>query len=209
MAATNVTWHRSRANGERRDQANEYRAVVQWFTGLSASGKSLLADMVEVERFRRGCHTFVLDSDNLCHGLCTDTGFTLEDRDETRRRLGKVAKLFPEAGLIVLSAPISSLRGGRKPGRAQVPRGDSREIHGPASVDVCERRNSNGLYDRARRGQIANFTGVSLPYAASVSPELTMHSEKLTVGESAAQVLDLIGDRSILPVASDKYPRNS
>lgn len=209
MEATNITWHASRIDRGHRERAGGHRATVLWFTGLSASGKSTLAHLVEEELFRRGCRTFVLDGDNVRHGLCSDLGFSLEERAENLRRVGEVAKLFLEAGVIVLSAFISPLRSERERVRALFPHGDFLEIYCAAPLDVCERRDPKGLYGRARNGLIANFTGISSPYEAPVNPELTVDTGRLTVSESVAQVLALIGERGILAGRPDTGSGNS
>lgn len=198
MESRNVTWHKSKVDRGQRERASGHRGAVLWFTGLSASGKSTLAHFVEEELFRQGCRTFVLDGDNVRHGLCSDLGFSLEDRDENLRRVGEVSKLFLEAGVIVLSAFISPLRAERERVRALIPHGDFLEIHCAASLAVCEQRDPKGLYKRARNGLIAEFTGISSPYEAPVNPELALATDQLSVEESVAQILDLVRARGII-----------
>jgi adenylylsulfate kinase len=198
LEARNIVWHQSRISREQRQEAHGHRGVVLWFTGLSASGKSTLAHAVEEALHQRGCHTFVLDGDNVRHGLCSDLGFSLEDRDENLRRVGEVAKLFLEAGVIVLTAFISPLKQERERVRALVPHGDFVEIYCAAPLEVCAKRDPKGLYERATKGLIANFTGISSPYEAPVNPDLFLETDRLSIEECVARVMALIGDRGVL-----------
>ena len=187
--SSNVVWHRSTVSRGDREQRNGHRSLVLWFTGLSASGKSTLAHAVEERLHAMGCNTFVLDGDNVRHGLCSDLGFSLQDREENLRRIGEVAKLMVETGVIVLTAFISPLRKDRERVRSLFPHGDFIEIFCNASLEVCESRDPKGLYKRARAGEIAEFTGISSPYEAPINPEISCDTGQEDLSASVDQVL--------------------
>ena len=194
----NVVWHRATVTRARREGKNRHRAVVVWFTGLSGAGKSTLAHAVEEALFRRGGQTFVLDGDNVRHGLCSDLGFSIDDRSENIRRIGEVAKLMVEAGTITLTAFISPLREDRERVRGLMPHGDFLEIYCRCDVDTCESRDPKGLYARARRGEIKEFTGISSPYEAPERPDLEVDTAVLSIEEGVTKVLALLRDRGVL-----------
>lgn len=174
--STNVVWHQATVTRTRREAQNGHRGAIIWFTGLSGSGKSTLAHAVEETLHLNGCRTFVLDGDNVRHGLCGDLGFSEEGRIENIRRVGEMAKLFMEAGIIVLTAFISPYRADRERVRGMVEKGDFIEVYCDASIEVCERRDVKGMYKKARAGQIREFTGISSPYEAPENPELVMNT---------------------------------
>ncbi|RMG36678.1 MAG: adenylyl-sulfate kinase [Gammaproteobacteria bacterium] len=196
--SSNVVWHKALVTREDRQRRNHHKSVVLWFTGLSASGKSTLAHAVEKRLHDDGCNTFVLDGDNVRHGLCSDLGFSLEDRAENLRRIGEVAKLMIEAGTIVLTAFISPLRQDRERVRSLFPHGDFLEIYCDASIEVCESRDPKGLYRRARAGEIPDFTGISSPYEAPINPELRCNTGEDPVEENVEQVLEMLRKRGII-----------
>lgn len=196
--STNVVWHSATITREKRQDLNDHRSAVLWFTGLSGSGKSTLAHAVEDELYKRQCRTFVLDGDNVRHGLCGDLGFSLEDRKENIRRVGEVAKLFTEAGVIVLTAFISPLREDRERVRNILPHGDFIEIYCAASLEVCEGRDVKGLYKKARAGQIPEFTGITSPYEEPVNPELVVNTGGDPLEVSLAHVMRLLEEREII-----------
>lgn len=196
--SSNVVWHKSLVTREDRQRRNEHKSVVLWFTGLSASGKSTLAHAVEKRLHDDGCNTFVLDGDNVRHGLCSDLGFSLEDRAENLRRIGEVAKLMTEAGTIVLTAFISPLREDRERVRSLFPHGDFLEIYCDASIEVCESRDPKGLYKRARAGEIPEFTGISSPYEPPVNPELRCNTGEDPLEHNVEQVLGMLRRREII-----------
>jgi bifunctional enzyme CysN/CysC len=174
-----------------RQQRNGHRGGVLWFTGLSGAGKSTIAMAVERELFRRGMQVYVLDGDNIRHGLSANLGFTPEDRAENIRRVGEVAALFADAGVISITAFISPYRSDRQ--RARAAGGDSfHEIHIKADLAACELRDPKGLYQRARRGEIADFTGISAPYEAPEFPDLVVDTQMLSVDDCVAQVVDYV-----------------
>ncbi|MCP9447850.1 MAG: adenylyl-sulfate kinase [Nitrospira sp.] len=175
-ASANVLWHRSTITRAQREEQNGHRSAVLWFTGLPASGKSTLAYAVEARLYRRGCRSFVLDGDNMRHGLCADLGFSVRDRRENIRRVGEVAKLFMEAGMIVLAAFISPYRADRQRVRGMIKNGEFLEIYCNAPLEICEARDVKGIYKRARAGAIAEFTGISSPYEIPERPDLIMET---------------------------------
>lgn len=195
---TNIVWHEPVITRELREQQNGHRSAVLWFTGLSGAGKSTVAHAVEEALHQRGCRTFVLDGDNVRHGLCKDLGFSITDRTENIRRIGEVSKLFTEAGVIVLTAFISPLRSDRDGVRAILKPKDFFEIHCAASLDVCEGRDVKGLYKKARAGEIKEFTGISSPYEAPLDPELLVDTGKMTVEEAVLAVLNLLKVKQVI-----------
>lgn len=195
----NVVWHRATVSRKDREERNGHRALVLWFTGLSASGKSTLAHAVEDRLHKMGCHTFVLDGDNVRHGLCSDLGFSLEDREENLRRIGEVSKLMLETGVMVLTAFISPLRKDRERVRSLFPHGEFLEIYCDASLNVCESRDPKGLYKRARAGEIPEFTGISSPYESPVNPELRCNTGEDSVEDNVGQVIDMLRQRGAIP----------
>jgi adenylylsulfate kinase len=198
-ASANVVWHHATVTRRRREEQNGHRGAIIWFTGLSGAGKSTLAHAVEEELYQRGCHTFVLDGDNVRHGLCGDLGFTAKDRVENIRRIGEVAKLFMEAGVIVLTAFISPFRAERERVRGMVGHGDFIEIFCDSPIEICERRDVKGMYKKARSGQIPEFTGVTSPYEAPEKPELIVNTGATELDACVRQVVGEIALRGIIP----------
>lgn len=196
-ASTNTVWHHATVTRARREAQNGHRGAIVWFTGLSGSGKSTLAHAVEEILHQQGCHTFVLDGDNVRHGLCGDLGFSAQDRQENIRRIGEVAKLFMEAGMIVLTAFISPYRADRARVRGMVEHGDFIEIYCDASIEVCEARDVKGIYKKARTGQIAEFTGISSPYEAPENPELTVNTGGSALDDCVRQVIGEMVQRGL------------
>lgn len=196
--SSNVVWHRATVTRARREGKNGHRAVLLWFTGLSGSGKSTLAHAVEERLFKGGAQTFVLDGDNVRHGLCSDLGFSIDNRRENIRRIGEVAKLMVEAGTLTLTAFISPLREDRERVRGLMPHGDFLEIYCKCDVDTCESRDPKGLYARARKGEIKEFTGISSPYEEPTKPELELNTAELTIDEGVEKVLHLLCERGVL-----------
>jgi adenylylsulfate kinase len=195
--ATNITWHGSNVTQEERERILGQKGCVVWFTGLSASGKSTIARRVEQLLLEKGRFTYVLDGDNIRHGLNKDLGFSPEDRNENIRRIGEVAKLFADAGVITLTAFISPYRADRDRNRAITPEGRFLEAYVDASLELCEARDPKGLYKKAREGKIPEFTGISAPYEAPMDPEIRVRVEG-TVDESAMQVIEALEARGLL-----------
>lgn len=187
----NVVWHDAHVTRPDREKANGHRSAVLWFTGLSGSGKSTLAHAVEEYLFENGVKTYVLDGDNVRHGLCGDLGFSDVARRENIRRIGEAAKLFVDAGVVVLTAFISPFREDRKQARSLMP-DDFIEIYCNSSVEVCESRDVKGLYARARAGEIKDFTGVSSPYEIPESPELIVDTTELSLDDSVQRVVEYL-----------------
>lgn len=200
MTSDDVVWHHATVTRARREVQNGHRGAIIWFTGLSGAGKSTIAHEVEERLHQMGCRTFVLDGDNVRHGLCGDLGFSAEDRVENIRRIGEVTKLFMEAGVIVLTAFISPFRADRAKVRAMVQPGEFMEIYCKCPIEVCEERDVKGLYKKARTGEIAQFTGISSPYEEPDRPELSVDTSSSSLDECVQQVVDLLssGSQSIL-----------
>jgi len=195
---TNVVWHHATVTRSRREQLNRHNSVILWFTGLSGAGKSTVAHAVEEALHQKGCRTFVMDGDNVRHGLCSDLGFTDADRQENIRRVAEVAKLMLETGVITLTAFISPFRAERNLARSLVPHGDFIEIYCSCDLAICEQRDVKGLYKKARRGEIEHFTGISSPYEVPEKPELLINTGTSTLQDCVGQVLALLRQRGII-----------
>jgi adenylylsulfate kinase len=193
--ATNVTWHDSQVTRSDRERLLGQRGVTVWLTGLSGSGKSTIAVAAEQALVGRGRLAYVLDGDNIRHGLNNDLGFSPEDRTENIRRIGEVAKLFVDLGAVVFTAFISPYRADRDSVRALMGDGDFVEVHVDASVETCEGRDVKGLYAKARAGEIPEFTGVTAPYEAPAQPELVLNTNTQTVEESVERLLSFLDDK--------------
>lgn len=198
QGATNVVWHDTRVSAEQRAEHKKQKPCIVWMTGLSGSGKSTLANALEARLFELGYHTYLLDGDNIRHGLNKDLGFSDEARVENIRRIAEVAKLFVDAGLIVTTAFISPFRAERDLARSLVAEGQFVEVHVDAPLDVCESRDPKGLYKKARAGEIPSFTGIDSPYEAPASPELHVHTDRHTVPELVEQVIGWMRTQGIL-----------
>jgi len=192
-AATDGFWTVSKIDPATRETRNRHKGCVIWFTGLSAAGKSTIAQELERQLFNAGKQVFLLDGDNLRHDLCADLGFTAADRTENIRRAAEVAKLFADAGLICLAAFISPLGSDRDRARRIVRPGRFIEIFVDTPIDVCRQRDPKGLYLRADRGEIAEFTGVSAPYEKPVKPEITLHTDRASIETCVARILGFLG----------------
>lgn len=198
LKSSNTVWHHATVTRERRETMNGHRSAVLWFTGLSGSGKSTLAHAVEETLHQQKVHTFVLDGDNVRHGLCADLGFSPNDRTENIRRIGEAAKLLVEAGVIAMTAFISPFQQDRQRARSLFPHGDFIEIYCDASLAVCEQRDVKGLYRRARTGEVKDFTGISSPYEPPPNPELVLNTGSLALDQCVAQVLTLLQTRGLI-----------
>ena len=199
MKTANTVWHAATIRREHRQQQNGHGSAILWFTGLSGAGKSTLAHAVEERLHQLGCRTYVLDGDNVRHGLCGDLGFSAADRSENIRRIGEVAKLMIDAGVIALTAFISPFRADRERVRGMVMHGEFIEIYCHCPVEVCETRDVKGLYQRARAGEVKDFTGISSPYEAPLKPELTVDTATQPLDACVTQVLDYLRGRGLLP----------
>lgn len=192
-----VVWHHATVTRARREQLNGHRGIVIWFTGLSGAGKSTLAHEVEEQLYRNGYRTFVFDGDNVRHGLCSDLGFLVDDRTENIRRIGEIARLFIEAGVIALTAFISPLRKDRERVRQLVGEKDFIEIYARCPLEICESRDTKGLYQRARAGEVKHFTGISSPYEPPLRPDLTLDTDSESVEQCASRVITLLRQRGV------------
>lgn len=194
-----VTWHPGAITRERRKNLNGHRSAVLWFTGYPSSGKSTIAHALEKRLYELSFRTFVMDGDNIRHGLCGDLGFSEKDREENIRRIGEVAKLFVEAGVIVLAAFVSPFRRDRERARGLLLHGDFLEIYCRCPLAVCEERDPKKLYERARAGGIKEFTGVSSPYEEPINPELILDTNILAVEGCVERICALMTGRGIIP----------
>jgi len=195
---SNIIWHNASVTRQQRNQQNGHKSAVLWFTGLSGSGKSTLAHAVEEQLYQQGYRTFVLDGDNVRHGLSSDLKFSKLDRKENIRRVGETAKLMMEAGIITLTAFISPYQEDRESVRNLMPHGDFIEIYCKASIETCEKRDVKGLYKKARSEEIKNYTGIGSPYEAPVKPEIEINTDKYSVRESIGVVIKLLLERGII-----------
>jgi len=198
MKTPNTIYHNATVTRERRNQLNGHKSAVIWFTGLSGSGKSTLAHSVEEELHNLDCRTFVLDGDNVRHGLSSNLTFSDVDRKENIRRIGEAAKLMMEAGVIAMTAFISPFREDRNNVRGLLSQEDFIEIFCKASLETCESRDVKGLYKRARTGEIKNYTGIDSPYEAPDNPELVIDTDGETLEESVVKVIDFLKSREIV-----------
>lgn len=195
----NIVWHEHAVSKADRAAQKNQKPCILWFTGLSGSGKSTIAGALEQMLFARGNHVYLLDGDNVRHGLNKDLGFTDEDRVENIRRIGEVAKLFADSGLIVSTAFISPFRADRDMVRGLVDDGEFIEVFVDADLATCESRDPKGLYKKARAGEIPHFTGIDSPYEAPESPELVVKSGDHSVQECAEQIVAHLEAKGFLP----------
>ncbi|WP_339727547.1 adenylyl-sulfate kinase [uncultured Gimesia sp.] len=198
--ATNVTWHDHRVTKEERCKQNGHKGAVLWFTGLSGSGKSTIANTVDHKLFEMGKHTFVLDGDNIRMGLNKNLGFSPEDRTENIRRIGEVSKLYSDAGILVMTAFISPYLEDRNQVREIMGEGEFIEVLVQASLETCEERDPKGLYKKARAGEIKGFTGIDAPYEAPEKPELVLDSDAKGIDDLADEVIAYLEANGYLSV---------
>ena len=197
MASSNTVWHNATVTRERRENRNKNRGAVVWFTGLSGAGKSTIAHSLEEHLFQTGCLSYVFDGDNVRHGLCSDLGFSAEDRTENIRRIAEMCKLFVDAGVIALTAFISPLHSDREMVRKLMGE-DFVEVYCRCPIEVCETRDVKGLYKKARAGEIKDFTGISAPYEVPENPDLVIDTDKISLEKSVEQVMDLLIERDVI-----------
>lgn len=194
----NLTWHDQKVTKQIRRVMNKHQSCVIWFTGLSASGKSTIANAVEEMLNSLDVRTYLLDGDNVRHGLNKDLGFSPEDRTENIRRIGEVAKLFVDAGIITMTAFISPYKEDRKTARNLVEDGEFIEVYIKCNLEECEKRDPKGLYKKAKEGLIPEFTGISAPYEEPEKPELIIESDKYSVEESANIIINYLQKKGII-----------
>ncbi|KGX93922.1 adenylylsulfate kinase [Pontibacillus halophilus JSM 076056 = DSM 19796] len=195
--STNITWHSSTVTKEDRQTLNEHKSAVVWFTGLSGSGKSTLSVEVEKKLHQHGVRTYILDGDNVRHGLNKNLGFSKEDRTENIRRIGEVSKLMVDAGVVTLTAFISPYLADREAVRALLDAGEFIEVYVKCSLEEAEKRDPKGLYKKARSGEIKGFTGIDAPYEEPVAPEITVETDRQTLDESVEQVVEYLRNKGL------------
>lgn len=196
--STNITWHDSEVTKEDRQRQNDHKSAVIWFTGLSGSGKSTISVALEKALFEEGKHSYRLDGDNVRHGLNKNLGFSPEDRKENIRRIGEVSKLLVDAGTIAITAFISPYREDRDEVRDILEDGEFIEVYTECSVEECEKRDPKGLYEKARSGEIKEFTGISAPYEAPKYPEITINTETQSIDESVEHILNYLKEHKYI-----------
>lgn len=195
---SNVVWHQSTISKKDRNKLLNQKPFVLWFTGLSASGKSTLANIVEQKLYKMKYNTYLLDGDNIRHGLNKDLGFNEESRVENIRRIGEVSKLFLDCGIITLTAFISPFKSDRKLVRELFDKGQFLEVFIDSSLEVCENRDPKGMYAKARKGEIKNFTGISSPYEAPLNPEIHVINNSITLDEASDQIISYLIDKKYI-----------
>ena len=198
MKRSNIIYHQASVTRQRRNKLNNHRSIVLWFTGLSGSGKSTLAHALEEKLFQKGCRTFVLDGDNVRHGLNSNLDFSETGRTENIRRISEVSKLMLESGLIVMTAFISPINKDRIEARKLISNDDFIEIYCKASLETCETRDVKGLYKRARAGEIKNYTGIDSPYEVPENPELTIDTDNKSLDGSVSTILKFLESNEII-----------
>ncbi|WP_068985301.1 MULTISPECIES: adenylyl-sulfate kinase [Lysinibacillus] len=196
--SSNIVWHEASITKEQRHTQNKHQSFILWFTGLSASGKSSVANAFAHRLFERGNQAFVLDGDNVRHGLNKDLGFDEAGRKENIRRIGEVSKLFVESGQIVLTAFISPYREDRQVVRELVEEGEFIEVYVRCSVETCEKRDPKGLYKKARNAEIPNFTGISAPYEEPANPEIMLDTERNSIEECVDRLTDILTSKGYI-----------
>lgn len=196
--SNNTVWHKSTITRADREKLHKHKSVVLWFTGLSGSGKSTLAHAIEEQLYKNGISTYVLDGDNVRHGLCSDLSFTDSDRVENIRRIGELAKLLTDAGVITLTAFISPFKVDREEARKRLPHGDFFEIYCLCPIETCEQRDVKGLYKKARAGEIPFFTGIDSAYEAPDRAELVINTSELSLDACVQMVLHLLIERGVI-----------
>lgn len=201
MKSTNTVWHNVTVTRARRERSNKHRGVAVWYTGLSGSGKSTLAHTVEEALHQMGCQTYVFDGDNVRHGLCADLGFSPEDRSENIRRIAEMVRLFIDAGVIAQTAFISPFREDRERVRRRIGADDLIEVYCHCPIEICEQRDVKGLYQRARAGEIPEFTGISSPYEEPLNPDLVLDTGSTSLDVCKQQVVSLLVERGVIDSA--------
>ncbi|HAS6349158.1 TPA: adenylyl-sulfate kinase [Vibrio vulnificus] len=194
----NVVWHQHAVTKEQRAKLKQQKPAVLWFTGLSGAGKSTVAGALENRLAEQGFHTYLLDGDNVRHGLCSDLGFSTQDRRENIRRIGELAKLMADAGLIVLTAFISPHRAERQLVRDLLPDGEFIEVFVNTSLEVCEQRDPKGLYKKARAGEIRNFTGIDSEYEVPLNPEIDLPAGEKNIEQLVEQLIEALSQRGVI-----------
>lgn len=197
-SALNVTWQKTSISKQDRRKKNGHASFAIWLTGLSGAGKSTLANALEVALHELGIHTYLLDGDNLRMGINANLGFSEENRKENVRRVSEVAKLFVDAGIVVIAAIISPIQRDREDAKRRFGQNEFFEVFVDCPIDVCQKRDPKGLYQKARNGQISNFTGLHSPYEAPSNPDIVVRTDRLSIEEGAAKVISFLKSRHLL-----------
>mgnify|MGYP001164049250 CR=1 FL=1 len=197
----NIKWHHLTVDREKLENMRGHKGMVLWFTGLSGSGKSTLANALNDYLHKQGLSTFILDGDNIRHGLCKDLGFSDKDREENIRRIGEVANLFMNAGIITITAFVSPFQTDRDKVR-KIIGNDFIEVFCAANLEVCEQRDTKGLYKKARLGEINDFTGISSPYEIPSNPEITVNTGTLNLSESVEKIVNFLTEKDRINLSS-------
>ena len=192
ISKNNIKWHEISIDRRKLEKMHGHKGMVLWFTGLSGSGKSTLANALNEALHLKGISTYVLDGDNIRHGLCKDLGFSDNDREENIRRIGEVANLFMNAGIVAITAFVSPFKADRDKARSIIGNNDFIEIYCAASLSVCEKRDTKGLYKKARLGEIKEFTGISSPYEIPENPEITIDTGNIGLTDSVEQIINYL-----------------
>lgn len=191
----NIKWHQTAVTQNDREQLKRHKGIILWFTGLSGSGKSTIANALEKELYKKGIHTYLLDGDNIRYGINRNLGFSSEDRKENIRRIAEIGKMFVDAGIVVLVAAISPFKEDRYAARKTVSDEEFVEIYVKCSMEECEKRDPKGLYKKARSGEIKEFTGITQPYEEPVNPEVIVDTTKQSIKHSVNQITSFIEKR--------------
>jgi adenylylsulfate kinase len=194
---TNIVWHSHKVSRKEREEIKKHKPCLLWFTGLPSAGKSTIAMELEYLLNKHGAHTYVLDGDNIRHGLSNNLGFSKEDRTENIRRVGEVAKLFVDAGVIPIAAFVSPIRADRDLVRSLMKPGEFVEVYVKCSLEVCKERDPKGLYKKAIAGDVKDFTGISQPYEEPREPELVIETDRLSIEESVIKVVDYLASKDV------------
>ncbi|GIN56617.1 adenylyl-sulfate kinase [Lederbergia ruris] len=200
----NIIWHESEVSKENRQQLKHHKSAIIWFTGLSGAGKSTISSALEKELFKKSIHTYRLDGDNIRHGLNKDLGFKQEDRKENIRRIGEVSKLLVDAGLLTLTAFISPYRADRDQVREMVEADEMIEVYVKATLETCEARDPKGLYQKARNGEIKDFTGIDAPYEEPINPEIILDTNQLDITESVTLIMEYLENKGYIGCESER-----
>ena len=209
MKTENTVWHEQHITKAQRASLKQQKPCLLWYTGLSGSGKSTVANAVDALLFKLGCHSYLLDGDNVRHGLNGDLAFSDEDRVENIRRLSEVAKLFLDAGLIVSTAFISPFASDRTTARAKLADGEFIEVYIDTPISVCEQRDPKGLYKKARAGEIENFTGINSSYDVPVSAEIHIKTAEQSVQQCAEEIVDYLIEYGFVPTKNSSFKNSS
>ena len=199
----NIKWHELSIDRKKLEAMHGHKGMVIWFTGLSGAGKSTLANALNEALHLKGISTYVLDGDNIRHGLCKDLGFSDSDREENIRRIGEVANLFMDAGIVAITAFVSPFKADRDKVRSIIGNNDFIEIYCAADLSVCEKRDTKGLYKKARLGEIKEFTGISSPYEIPENPEISINTGTIALTDSVKQIIDYLDENNLISITNN------